>query len=121
MKRPTYKSIQEAAKKSKRAAKKSSLQKYLYLLQLSPDEVKNISLKFLCSDGCAICVRYDGTKRCPLDVNCNGDCIDEWNDMKNAWEGHRNYSKEFSTYPDDYYYNKFIAYATKVYLKLLEL
>lgn len=116
MKRPTYELIREAAQKSKRAAVKSSREKYLYLLQLSPEELKRISLKFLCSDGCAICIRYDGTGECPLLSNCDGDCISEWNVMRFAWE---NYCDPVTSNSSHYF--EFITYVAKIYLKLLEI
>lgn len=118
MRRPTYESIREAAKRSKRAAIKSSLQKYTYLLSLSSDEVKKLSLKFLCRDGCAICMRYDSSHKCPLELDCKGYCITEWGRMRIAWENLRN----ADIYDDtDAYYYKFLAYAAKIYIKLLEL
>ncbi len=115
MKRPTYESIREAAKKSKRAAIKSSREKYLYLLSLTPEQLRKIRFKFLEAGGCAICLRYDNVG-CPLKCNCGSSgCVVEWQHMKRAWENHCAYE-----YADEYYY-KFITYAAKIYLKLLEL
>lgn len=116
MKRPTYESICEAAKKSKRAAIKSSREKYVYLMSLTPAQLKKISLTFLETDGCAICLRY--TRNCPLKPSCPDGygCISEWQDMKSAWE---NYC-DSPSWKDQYYY-EFITYAAKIYLKLLEL
>ena len=115
MKRPTYISIREAAKKSKRAAIKSGIQKYLYLMSLSPGQLKKLPENFIRQQGCAICERYVGTKKCPLFPGCGSNCIDEWKEMYSAWSSHRN-----NTY-SDFDYHKFITYATKIYLKLLEL
>lgn len=109
MKRPTYKSIRKAAKKSKRAAIKSGIQKYLYLMSLTPEQVKKLSDKFLTEDGCAICIRYMNTENCPFKPGCRAPswCIPEWGKLKDAHT--------------DEDYHKFITYATKIYLILLEL
>lgn len=114
MKRPTYKSIREAAKKSKRAAIKSGIQKYLYLMSLSPEQVKKLPAKFLRENGCAICLRNTNSDNCPLKLNCNG-CIDEWQKMYSAWKDCCGFYSTNETY------HKFITYTTKIYLKLLEL
>ena len=117
MRRPTYKSIEEAAKKSKRAAIKSSREKYLYLLSLTPKGLKRVSEKFLREEGCAICVRITIPKKnCPLKLNCRGNCVDEWTNMYSAWNCHKS---GFTN--DDSNYYKFITHATKIYMKLLEL
>jgi len=121
MERPTYKSIQEAAKKSKRAAIKSSKEKYLYLLSLTSGQLKRIPEEFLRESGCAICIRHTNSltnklrNKCPFKLNCYGNCIKEWVKMYKAWDVHCTV-----TYTDEYYY-KFITYAAKIYLKLLEL
>lgn len=117
MKRPSYSLIHTAARESKRAAIKSSREKYLYLLQLSPKGLKRIPQKFLQECGCAICMRSGSRKMaCPLKLNCFGVCIPEWEKMFNAWEKHK------TAIPDyDSYYCEFITYAAKIYLKLLEI
>ncbi len=117
MKRPTYKSIQEAAKKSKRAAIKNSIQKYLYLMGLSPKQVRTLPKSSL--HNCALCLRYNGDSNncCPLQLNCDG-CIPEYQSMCAAW---RHYRKPEIFHNSEQYYYKFITYATKIYLKLLEL
>ncbi len=113
MKKPTYKSIEEAAKKSKRAAIKSGKQKYLYLMSLTQDQVKKLSQKFLQHDGCAVCLRYRNGKNCPFEFDCQG-CISEWQNMFRAWTDFKRHGLT-----DDYH--EFITYAAKVYLKLLRI
>lgn len=86
--RPTIKSMHKAAKKSKRAAIDSGIQKYVYLLQLDGvDWTKfisggNSSLGYLAE--CALCRRFPGKKKCPLWEKCGGECIPEWHKMNAA-------------------------------------
>ncbi|HDY86675.1 MAG TPA: hypothetical protein ENH82_00995 [bacterium] len=115
MRRPTYKSIKEAAKKSQRAALDSSIEKYVYLLQLSMNEVWKLPVKVLCDRGCAICLRYRHVeKTCPLNTNCKGDCIPEWKEMVVAKEAIR-----ADAGLESYY--KFMYYAGQILVKLLRL
>lgn len=118
MRRPTYKSIRDAAKKSKRAAIKSSQQKYLYLLGLSSKQVKGLSRRFLQQSGCAICIRYVENGRCPLAPNCYGDCIIEWQEMM---AGSDRLCEPLNSHLHKDCYHKFLVNAAKIYIKLMEL
>ena len=116
MKRPTFKSIKEAAKKSKRAAIKSGLDKYMYLMSLTEDEVRKLTSKFLGMEGCAVCLRYSGASYpCPLrDKKCIGGCISDWTQLN----AQHSLLEETDC---DYYYQRFIFYAVQIYVKLLKL
>ncbi len=113
MKRPTYKSIKEAAEKSKRAALDSSIQKYVYLLSLTPDEIRALPSKFLDENGCAICQRDTAGKRCPLKHPCDGVCTSDYNIMKLVFR------KRFNS--NEYKHYKFMYYAGRILIKLLRL
>ena len=117
MKRPTYKSIREAARKSDRAALDSSIQKYLYLLQLSISRVRNLSERFLADNGCAMCQRHPTDPRsCPLKKRCKGDCIPEWKYMNSA----KNRLSAFPCLQPTDEYNEFMYNASKILTKLLK-
>lgn len=112
MKCPTYKSIKKAAKKSENAALDSGIQKYTYLLSLDKDQVKALSEKFLKQGGCALCIRYTGSGKCPLLKNCYGVCMVEWEKMATA------YIQLCDGYDS---YDEFMCNAGKILTKLLEL
>ncbi len=117
MKRPTYKEIKAAGKKSKRAALDMSIRKYVYLLQLTLEEVRKLDRKFLEYRGCSMCTRYDkGDYACPLPGRkCNGTCIPEWQKMTAS---HAQIKIYFS--PEASYY-EFMYYAGQTLIKLLKL
>ena len=117
MKRPTYKEIREAGKKSKQAALDMSIRKYVYLLQLTAKEVQKLSRKFLESDGCSMCIRYDKCNyACPLlGRKCDNYCTPEWSKMTNAYRNTK------VCWPNENYYYAFKYYAGQTLIRLLKL
>lgn len=125
IKRPTYKSIQIAAKKSKRAALKLSIDKYLYLMTLTPKQIKKLPKNYLYQEGCAICIRYLYTNYpCPLKgCLCTDSCIREWVDLTNAQESIRDSEQVSCNIPwshGDYDLLKFRAAVSQIYVKLMK-
>jgi len=121
MKPVTQKQVKEAAQKSKRAAVKISIEKYIYLIICSIDKLKKLPDDFLYGCYCGLCKRYikEG-KNCPLKKNCEGMCIDEWGKMKRAYDIIIANSEIFLK-DKSYYYNKFLFNAIQILRKLIDI